>query len=296
MRTWKSLTVLASVAALGIAISGLTTAASASTPASKLHPAVIYKSLVSSPGNLPSVGAEAYAFNEFGNQVHFAGSNRHLTHAVVTMSTWGCQTGTWNAGTCLTTPGATFTEPITLNVYRPSTDGINPGVLLTSVTQTFTIPYRPSASPRCTGTSAGQWYDFGHKTCFNGKAVNLYFTIGGTVPSTVVYGIAYNTTHYGYHPIGEAAACFTSSGGCGYDSLNIGLSQDPTNVRVGHDTTPGTVWQNSTVASEYCDAGAAGTGTFRLDSPTASCWGVNAPYTTAPYYVPAVQFTAVGAR
>jgi hypothetical protein len=49
---------------------------------------VIYSSLVSSPlhGNMPSVGAEAYAFNEFGNQVTFAGTNRQLTNVVVTMS------------------------------------------------------------------------------------------------------------------------------------------------------------------------------------------------------------------
>jgi hypothetical protein len=50
-----------------------------------------------------------------------------------------------------------------------------------------------------------------------------------SLPDTVVYGIAYNTSHYGPNPIGEADACYTSSGGCPYDSLNIGLEIRPKN-------------------------------------------------------------------
>ena len=34
------------------------------------------------------------------------------------------------------------------------------------------------------------------------------------LPNTVVYGISYNTSHYGPHPLGESTACYTSSGGC----------------------------------------------------------------------------------
>ena len=116
----------------------------------------------------------------------------------------------------------------------------------------------------------------------------------GPFPPQLCTGSLTTPPHYGYHPIGETAPCFTSAGGCGYDSLNIGLAQDPTNVRVGHDTDPGKIWQNSAIGSEYCDAGVAGTSTFRMDSPNVpSCWGVNAPYTSAPYYIPAVKFTAV---
>jgi hypothetical protein len=110
-----------------------------------------------------------------------------------------------------------------------------------------------------------------------------------------VFGIAYNTSHYGYHPVGMFAPCYTSSGGCGYDSLNIALSQDPTNVTVGADTYPGKVWQNAAFPPDYCDAGAAGINVFRLDSPNVpSCWGVNPPYTDPPWYVPAVQFGGDG--
>ena len=121
-------------------------------------------------------------------------------------------------------------------------------------------------------------------------AVNVTFTIPATtVPDRIVYGISYNTTHYGPNPIGESAPCFTGSGGCGYDSLNIGLSQDPINVKVGYDTNPGKVWQDA-LPGDYCDGGTAGSG-FRLDSPTSTCWGVNAAY-DAPFYTPAVSFSA----
>jgi hypothetical protein len=248
---------------------------------------VIYSSLVASPlpGNLPSVGAEAYAFNEFGNEVTFAGTNRQLTNVVVTLSSWGCVTGHWYSGDCSTPAGATFSEPIRLTIYNPPADGkAVPGDVITTVTQTFAVPYRPSASPRCTGDNAGKWWDSSLKTCFNGAAVNVTFNLANvTAPDTVVYGITYNTSHFGYAPITDSSSC--PAGGCGYDSLNIALSQDPTNVSAGKDTVPGTVWQNSANAGEYCDGGAAGTGTFRLDSPTSACW--------TPY-VPAVQFKAGG--
>jgi len=274
--------------AAGVTVLGSTALTSPAFATPGPGTSVIYNSVVTSPspGNLPSVGAEAYAFNEFGNEVTFEGTNRSLTNVIVEMSSWGCVTGHWYSGDCSTPGGATFDEPITLTLYNPG-DGVHPGAPITSVTQTFTIPYRPSASPNCTGGNAGEWWDPSLKTCFHGLADDITFHLAGvTVPGEVVYGIAYNTSHYGYSPYGESTACYTSPGGCGYDSLNIALSQDPTNVTVGTDPHPGTVWQNSPYGSEYCDGGAAGTSVFRLDSPTSACWGS---------YIPAVQFKA-GAR
>src|SRR4051794_24553185 len=70
----------------------------------------IYSSLVSSPlhGNMPSVGGEAYAFSELGNAVTFTnGTHRSLSNIVVTMSSWGCQSGHWYSSDCVTTGGAT---------------------------------------------------------------------------------------------------------------------------------------------------------------------------------------------
>ena len=42
--------------------------------------------------------------------------------------------------------------------------------------------------------------------------------------------VTYDTTHYGSNPIGEGAACFSSSAGCFYDSLNVGITLDNPSV------------------------------------------------------------------
>jgi hypothetical protein len=131
---------------------------------------------------------------------------------------------------------------------------------------------------------------------FGGNPTTVTFHLDPHIklPSTIVYGIAYNTSHFGFTPYGESTPCYTSSGGCPYDSLNIALSQDPANIKFGSDVNPGTLWQDSPYRSEYCDGGTAGTNEFRLDSPGAdnNCWSVNS--TSAPwlssYYVPAVRF------
>jgi hypothetical protein len=47
-------------------------------------------------------------------------------------------------GTCVTTPGDTYNVPITFNVYNVGTGNVV-GTQIVSVTQTFAIPYRPSA-------------------------------------------------------------------------------------------------------------------------------------------------------
>ncbi len=147
----------------------------------------------------------------------------------VTLSSWGCQPSNWYGDDCTTTPGATFSEPITLTIYNaPSAGGYTPGSLITSMTQTFTIPYRPSASAQCTGSQAGEWFD-GPQGCFNGEAYNVTFNVGPPrmLPKTFVYGISYNTSDYGSSPYGDTTACHATQEGCPYDSLNVALSEDP---------------------------------------------------------------------
>jgi len=265
----------------------------------------IYDTTVSpSPGNLPSLGFEATSTSEFGNQISLGGTARVLTSVVVQMSSWACQTG--SGATCATTAGSTFNEPITLNIYKvgpanaygPSTVGS----LISTTTQTFAIPYRPSADPTdcSTGPNDGtQWYDAALASCFNGYLTNITFTLGHVnLPTNVIYGIAYNTSDYGSHPYGHSTPCHTSGNNCGYDSLNVALSNEPPAPSVGSDPYQGTVYWDTSYAGFYCDGGAAGTGTFRIDTPagdgsgaTSGCWSVSG--TTSPYYVPAVQFNAV---
>ena len=257
---------------------------------------VIYNSVISPlPGNLPSVGFESTTFNEFGNAVNFsAGASHDLSKVVVTMSSWGCASGSWSAHTCTTPEDATFAQPITLNIYGPSTDGVNPGAKITSVTNTFNIKYRPSASPLCVGSDLGKWYEKSSKTCFNGLAQNITFNLKNVkVANSAIFGVSYNTSHFGYAPVGQSPACFSSSAGCGYDSLNVALTEDPTNVSVGTSVVPGKLWLASASGGQYADGGAAGVGTFRIDSPIAApWWGSGASSTSAPWYVPAIKVFA----
>lgn len=282
------------------AILPATSVFAATTASSK----VLYNSLVPAPGNLPSIGFEATQTAQFGNEISLTRSAK-AANVVVTMDSWGCQSGSWTDDTCTTTPGSTFGEPLTLNIFRaPATNPTTqadtpgngvPGTLIASVTKTFAIPYRPSANnTKCIGDELGDWFDARNGECFAGLATNVTFNLTSlhvTLPKTFVFGIAYNTSDYGAAPYGDATACHSTSEGCGYNSLNVGLSQDPDNLNRGSNPYPGYVWWNTTTAGYYCDSGAAGSGTFRIDSPsTAACWGVDTS-TNAPWYMPAVEFT-----
>jgi hypothetical protein len=238
-------------------------------------PTVVYDAALPHSGNLPSVGGEAYAFNEFGDEITFApDTGRKLAVVKVSLSSWGCQQGTWFNKDCVTAAGSTFQVPVTLNIYNvastdPTSAPLGAGALIQSVTQTVDVPYRPSASPKCTGDQAGKWYH--HGTCLNGKSVTIKFKFqksGIQLPDSVVLGVAYDTTHYGYNPIGESAPCFGTGAGCPYDSLNIGLSPA---VTTGSKPYPDTVFQNAAASGLYCDATPTA-GTFNLDSPTSACW------------------------
>lgn len=170
---------LAPAAMLLAASAGFATPASAASSAVARDPDVLYKSTVSPlPGNLPSVGFQATQTSEFGNRVRMTKSANTLGNVTVTMSSFACQSGTWNGPTpCVTTSGATFIEPITLNLYNaPLTGTFVPGSLIVSVTKTFSIPYRPSADAINCPSTPFKWFD--GSLCNNGKAHNIAFSLG----------------------------------------------------------------------------------------------------------------------
>ncbi len=156
------------------------------------------------PSNLASYGPEAYAFNEWGGGVTFAGTARNLATSTVTMSSFTCQTGGWSTGDCVSALGSTYNVPITFNVYNVAGSAV--GTLITSKTQTFAIPYRPSADPVCVGADAGKWFD--GTACKNGRASNITFSFptGTTLPNTAIFGVTFDTDNYGYSHIGGANA------------------------------------------------------------------------------------------
>jgi hypothetical protein len=247
----------------------------------------IYRSTVLPlPGNLPSDAFQATQMSEFGDEVTFAHRARRLKSVTVTMSSWGCQQGAWFSGDCVTHPGAKFAWPITLNLYNvsttlPSTTPVEPGGLIASVTKTFRIPFRPSASPRCAVANAGEWFKKG--SCFNGFASNITFNVSSLhlkLPNNIVWGVAFNTSNYGPEPVGTQP-CDSTAAGCPYDSLNLALSPS---VAVGSKPYPDTVFQSTITPSQLCDGGTTAlTGVFNLDSPGNACWAG---------YVPAAKFVA----
>jgi len=174
------------VAPIGLLSLGGTAAASSSS--------VVYNNIPSpQPGSVASEAFEAQSASEFGGQIQLAGTARTNPTVTVLMSSWGCQSGHWYSGDCSTASGATFSEPITLNVYDVGTNGAV-GTLITSSTKTFNIPYRPSAdNANCTGSDAGEWYSASDNTCYNGFATPISFSLTGlTLPDKVIVSVAFN--------------------------------------------------------------------------------------------------------
>jgi hypothetical protein len=169
--------------------------------------------------NQLSYGPAAYSFNSLGDQVKFAqGTARSLSSVAVTLSSWACQSGTWYDKNCVTAPGATFRQPITLNVYDPNVSLTTP---IAKSTQTFDVPYRPSASTKGTGDDAGKWLTPA-KECKNGLATDVNFNFSNQhLPDTVVYEIAIDTSNHGPS-----------------DSLNIAV----TNAKPSVGTTDSPLW------------------------------------------------------
>ncbi len=128
------------------------------------------------------------------------------------MSSWGCQTG--GGATCHTTPGATWPQPITLTLYQV-VGGTPPkaGDKITSLTNTFNLLYRPSYDPRCPASDFYAWFSDVAGKCFSGLAQAITFDLppGITLPDTLIWGITFDTTHYGYHPLGGDAVPGTHS-------------------------------------------------------------------------------------
>jgi len=259
MRTPIRITAIAGILALATLGVGGASAAPAGT---------IYDGMPSpQPSNMPSLGYQATQTAEFGDDIAFAAGTRTLQAVNVYMSSWACENwATMNADTpCVTTPGATFNHPITLNFYSVTHVGGVPsgtpvlGALLKSVTHTFAIPYRPSADTTC--PSPTQWKDAAG-ACFNGYGFVISFGLGGyVVPDELVYGIAYNTNTWGANPIGTNGP---------FESLNVGVTPHSA-AGIGTDVNPDLVFWNT---------GTAGGGTFRPDTG----WAANGPA--------AVQFVA----
>ena len=195
------------------------------------------------PLNVFSQGVQSYAFNELGDGFTLAAKSSTLGTVTVIMQSWACQHGMGIGGgpgssACVTLPGATYAMPVTVNVYSvvtgTSLEGVAgssaPGKLLATATQTFNMPYRPSSDfvhcPASAAVSGGyyEWYDSTTQTCQNGIDFPIAFNLSRLqveLPSQIIVTISYNTSSYGPTPYGTSEPCYSTSGGCFYDWLNI---------------------------------------------------------------------------
>jgi len=240
-----------------------------STASAAANP-IVYTSIPKNlPGNVPSQPFQAQQTSEYGDAVTFAaGPTNQLKKVTIVMSSWACQSGTWNGGDCVSAAGSKFSIPITFTLYQ-LTPGTPPtaGAIIVRVTKNFKIPYRPSADAvNCPG--APEKYQAADATCYNGLARKISFAFGGvTLPSEAIWGITYNTSGYGYQPKGYSNPCNSTVHGCPYDSLNV--SAAATAPSRGTDQYLNGVFLNSATGPVYCDGGTGGTNTFRLDD---GCW------------------------
>ncbi len=114
-----------------------------------------------------------------------AASARNLQTVTVAISDWACQRGSWTDGSCVTTPGTTFSVPITFNVYQVGASNAV-GALIATKTQTFAIPYRPSADPNCPAggqAQAGAMFKDAAGDCQNGFVSEINFAFAGRARS-----------------------------------------------------------------------------------------------------------------
>lgn len=142
--------------------------------------------------NPVSLGYAATGTTEFGSQIAF-GTEDGVTNpeVEVLMSVWSCEHGEWNGtgdNACVTNdPGATFDAPLTLNVYSVSY-GNEVGTLLSSTTETFELPFRPSDDATCPDPTKFKAID---GNCQHGLPVPVDFEVEGELPHKVIVAIEF---------------------------------------------------------------------------------------------------------
>ena len=238
----------------------------------------------------PALGFESSTINELGNGVNLAtGTGTSLVSLNVVFRSFACGvSGTWNGpNLCVTDPAnPTFSYPITANIYAVNNCNGTPcpGALLATVTQTQTIPLRPSADPTNCPNSPWQWFNPNDITdnvtspgkCENGIATVLTFNFQlaiNPLPNQVIWTVAFNTTNYGPSPIGPAA-CSGTPVGCPYDSLNVGVKTYPGSPYAGSSIDPNGLFLSAVSPGAYCSTGP--TNVLRLDTGT-GCWDLYTP-------------------
>jgi hypothetical protein len=225
---------------------------------------------------ISSLGYDCCSTAEFGDGLVFANlppNGAQLKTVTVIFDSWACQQGTWYGDNCVTAKNATFQWPVTINVYSVTGYGSGApqvGSLLTTRTYETTFKYRPSANNKvCQGPNLGAFLGPVDKQCDNGLAQSVTFNMVSPktiLPAQAIVTVAYNTSSWGYSPVGTNTACFTSSAGCPYDSLNVSADGNGALPGMGGNLDANGVFVNFQDPYFYC----AGTGSGLIDD--SPCW------------------------
>jgi hypothetical protein len=203
------------------------------------------------PPHMWSQAFEATQTQEFGDLINLSpGTGRHAVRANVLLENFDV---------------ASYSLPITLNLYSVSDSGLTS---IGSVTQSFDIPARPAGDSSCPAAAYGEpgneWLA-SDGNCYQGILFKITFdlsSISTALPDSFAYGIAYNTTDWGYAPTQQWGP---------YDNLNVALLGDGSSAAaarpfIGSVNNPDAVLWNTKTPSNYADGGTAGVGVFRKDT------------------------------
>lgn len=218
------------------------------------------------PGNTVSQGFECCQTKEFGGAVKLPNSTARRNPVVkVGLSSWACVEGDAEGNNCKTPAGSKFTLPITIRIYEMGA-GKLAGAKVLEKTQSFQVPFRPTASPKCTtGSGKGGWYGTtatGGKACFHGQLSYVKFNVPGVLPeSEAIVTLTYNTNTQGYEPTGKTGPS---------DSLNVALTEPEwPGPSIGSYANPSEDYANSTMPPEFEDPMCGGTP--GVLGPTGAC-------------------------
>ncbi|HUH80018.1 MAG TPA: hypothetical protein VLZ06_01720 [Solirubrobacteraceae bacterium] len=253
MSTRRSSTTVAWLVAV-LLVAGATMGVMAGSAGAEL----IYKNMPTKHQLDGAEGFQCCGTSAFGGEVTFAGTDRGSPTITAGLLSFACEQG--SDTTCTTKKNATFTWPITLEIYEAGA-GESVGPLIARVTREFAIPYRPTESPKCPDEGWTKGYG---KQCVVAIADNISFYLGGgfKLPSTAIIALAFNTESYGSKPTGQEGP---------ENSLNVTVNVSyectkenpttheceewielPTGPSVGTDPFPEQVFQSTVYSPAAC--------------------------------------------
>lgn len=143
------------------------------------------RSLIDNP---VSLGYGATSSTEFGSQIV---STDEVVNPEVEalLSVWTCEQGEWNAGCVTADPLATFPAELTLNVYEVTYEN-EVGALLSSTTETFNLPFRPTSNCPTDTTK----FVASDGSCNHGLPVPVTFNPSVAIPRKAIVSVEYTPT------------------------------------------------------------------------------------------------------